>query len=402
MPKEGKLSEAEWNALVDEHVAELNKRRGTILVPPPPHILSESEYQMGINHRVVTEDLIRHFANAMGDPNPLWRDPAYARGTSWGGIIAPPTYEYCIANCDSAGVVPEGTFLLPGFNLFAGGNKHEYFGVIRPGDEFRIVDKYLGAEEKTVKDKAYRLFVDSGTRTYINQREEVIAVATGRRVMTGTPPGKISETQDQIYKNTKRHHFPKEELDIIHRHYDDELEGKGRRGKEVRYWEDVAEGEELQPVVKGPFDTSDACSGMILEYNYAFALKWLIMRKAIDSYPVDPVTGEYRYRRDWHFEDSLAQLMGVPYAFQIGKYSEMLLAHVVTNWMGDDGFVKVLDFQLRNINIMGNMNWLKGKVIRKYIENGEHLVDLEVRSETQDGAVIVRGTATVRLISRSD
>jgi acyl dehydratase len=399
--EEGKLSEAEWHALVDKHMIELNKRRGTIIIPPPPHVLSESEYQMGINHRVVTEDLIRHFADAVGDPNPLWRDPAYARGTRWGGIIAPPAFEYCIANCDSAGVGPEGTFLLPGFNLFAAGNKHEYFGVIRPGDEFRIVDKYLGAEEKTVKGKTYRLFLDSGQRTYINQREEVVAVATGRRVMTGTPPGKMDGTQNQLYKNVKRHHFTKQELDLIHRHYDDELKGKGRRGKEVRYWEDVVEGEELKPVAKGPFDITDACSAILVEYNYAFALKWAMMRKAIANYPVDPDTGEYRYRRDWHFQDSLAQAMGLPYAFQIGKYSEMLLAHVVSNWTGDDGFVKTLDFQLRHINIMGDMNWLKGRVVKKYIKDGEPLVELEIWSENQDGTIITRGTATVRLMSRS-
>jgi acyl dehydratase len=401
MVTEANLSETEWHRLVDEHVAELNKQRGTIVLPPPPHVLSESEYQFGINHRVVTEDLIRHFAYAMGDPNPLWRDPAYARGSRWGGIIAPPTFECCIANCDGAGVGPQGSFLLPGFNLFAAGNKHEYFQVIRPGDEFRIFDRYLGVEEKTVKGKAYRLFLDSGQRTYLNQREEVVAVATGRRVMTGTPPGKMDDTQNQLYKDIKRHHFTKEELDTIHRCYDDELAGKNRRGREVRYWEDVVEGEELPPVVKGPLDITDACSEMLLEYNYAFAIKWAIMRQAIHGYPVDPETGEHRYRRDWHLDDALARSTGVPYAFQIGKYSEMLLAHVVTNWMGDDGFVRMLDFQLRHINIIGDMNWLKGRVVKKYIQDSEPLVDLEIWSENQGGIIITKGAATVRLISKS-
>lgn len=84
------MSEAEWNKLVDEHVAELNKRKDAIIIPPPTHMLIESEYQQSQNHQFVTEDLIRHFAYAVGDPNPLWRDPAYARSTRWGGIIAPP------------------------------------------------------------------------------------------------------------------------------------------------------------------------------------------------------------------------------------------------------------------------------------------------------------------------
>jgi acyl dehydratase len=396
-----KLSEAEWQKMVDEHVAVLNKRKGSIIVPPPGHVLIDSEYQQSLNHRFVTEDLIRHFAYAVGDPNPLWRDPSYARGTRWGGIIAPPVFDCCIASSDGAGNGPMGSFLLPGFNLFAAGNRHEYFGVIRPGNEFRIVDRYLGVEEKAVKDKSYRLFLETGQRSYINQRDEVVVIATGRRIMTGTPPGRMNDTQNQLYQNIKRHHFTREELDAIHRNYDDELAGKNRRGQEVLYWEDVTVGEELKPLAKGPLDTSDAASAMLVEYGGAFAIKWNIMRGAIDSYPVDLATGEHRFRRDWHFEDSLAQLSGVPYAFQIGKYGEMILGHIVTNWMGDDGFVKVLDFQIRSINIMGNMNWLKGKVIKKYIDGDEPLVDLDIWAETQDGVIVTRGTATVRLISRA-
>jgi acyl dehydratase len=397
-----KLSEAEWNKLVDEHFAELNKRKGAVIIPPPTHVLIESEYQQSQNNKFVTEDLIRHFAYAVGDPNPLWRDPDYARGTRWGGIIAPPTFDFCIASSDGAGNAPGGSFLLPGFNLFAGGNKHEYFGVIRPGDEFRVVDKYLGVEEKEVKDKTYRLFLEMGKRSYINQRDEVVVIATARRIMTGTPPGKVADTQNELYKGIKRHHFSQEELDVIHRAYDDELAGKNRRGKDVLYWEDVAVGEELKPVVKGPLDTSDACSAMLVEYGGAFAIKWNIMRGAIDSYPIDPQTGEHRFRRDWHFEDSLAQISGVPYAFQIGKFSEMILSHVVTNWMGDDGFAKVLDFRIQRINIMGDMNWLKGRVVKKYVDKGEHLVDLDIWAENQDKRVVTRGIATVRLVSRSD
>lgn len=35
---------------------------------------------------------IRKFAEAIGDPNPLYRDEEYARKSRHGGIIAPPTF----------------------------------------------------------------------------------------------------------------------------------------------------------------------------------------------------------------------------------------------------------------------------------------------------------------------
>ena len=46
--------------------------------PQPPH------------HRVITTDTFRHVAEAYGDDNPLWCDPAYGATTRWGGPIAPP------------------------------------------------------------------------------------------------------------------------------------------------------------------------------------------------------------------------------------------------------------------------------------------------------------------------
>lgn len=35
---------------------------------------------------------IMMFARAVGDPNPIYSDPDYAKGTECGGIIAPPTF----------------------------------------------------------------------------------------------------------------------------------------------------------------------------------------------------------------------------------------------------------------------------------------------------------------------
>lgn len=45
---------------------------------------------------------------------------------------------------------------------------------------------------------------------------------------------------------------------------------------------------------------------------------------------------------------------------------------------------------------------MKSKVAKKYVEDGKHLVDLEVHAETQDGLIFMPATATVRLVSRTD
>ena len=49
------------------------------------------------------------------------------------------------------------------------------------------------------------------------------------------------------------------------------------------------------------------------------------------------------------------------------------LAHLITNWMGDDGFLKRLRAELRLFNVLGDTTWLKGKVTQKYIKDGEEV-----------------------------
>jgi acyl dehydratase len=43
----------------------------------------------------VEKGAIRRFADAIGDPNPLYRDEAYARSLGYAGIVAPPTFPTC-------------------------------------------------------------------------------------------------------------------------------------------------------------------------------------------------------------------------------------------------------------------------------------------------------------------
>ena len=394
------LSDSEWNTELDKLIAQFNEERGVTKLPPPVHVLMDNEYERGINNKLVTEDLIRHFADAIGDPSPMWRDRSYAGGTRWGGIIAPPLFESCISFGSSFG----GRLRVPGVARLAAGNKHDYFKPFRPGDEFRVYDKYLGFEEKRVEGKPYRMFIESVPRYFVNQREEIVAVATGRNIYMATPPGKRkAKREGGMYQDKKRHHFSDAELDAIHRDFDDQIAGVGRRGAEVRYWEDVVEGEEIRPVAKGIYDVCDACARTVVScYTYAFAIKWAAMRNHLSHHPQDPETGEHRFRRDWHYSDHAARIFGSPYANVGGIHNEMMLVHLVTDWMGDDGFVKSMDSQDRRMNFLGDATWVKGRVERKFVEDGERLVELNVWGENQDGVVHTISKVIVKLISKAD
>ena len=66
---------------------------------------------LGRLNEVATRDQIRHFANSIGDTNPLWRDPEYARSSKYGHIIAPPLF----LNAFYHAIIPlvPGTFAMP-------------------------------------------------------------------------------------------------------------------------------------------------------------------------------------------------------------------------------------------------------------------------------------------------
>lgn len=85
---------------------------------------------------------IRRFAEAIGDPNPLFNDEAAARDTRFGGMIAPPTF------CRSLGSgIPQIKLDLPGFRALDGGSEWEYFRPIRPGDRITVQSRIADIRE---------------------------------------------------------------------------------------------------------------------------------------------------------------------------------------------------------------------------------------------------------------
>jgi hypothetical protein len=392
----GTMTLDEWTQVIEEHLARDRMKINKMSAVPYEW---DAAYTFPVNELSVSEEFIRRFAQAIGNADPLFHDPAYGRTTLWGSMIAPPTFETIIA---WAGSFPEKADI-PGWNAFHGGTDHQCFKVIRPGDKFRVVNKYLGIEEKVVPGKPYRLFIPRNQRTYFNQHDEVVAIGVANEVVTAIPPG-LTDKAKKTYDGRERHHYTHDELDLIHRFYDDELEGKNRRGAEVRYWEDVQEGEELTPLIKGPLDVSDVVSYIgVGGYSMAFALKWKVLKKNLGRAHLDPETGEHHLAIDWHYLDSMARVMGLPYAHSTGRQNEGIMGHLLSNWMGDDGFVTRLTCEHRGIWFQGETVWLKGKVIRKYEDNEMHLVDIDAWSENMfSGLKCTIARATIKLISRTD
>ena len=68
--------------------------------------------------------------------------------------------------------------------------------------------------------------------------------------------------------------------------------------------------------------------------------------------------------------------------------------------MGDAGFLRKSYCKIRRHNPEGDMLFIKGKVARKYVEDGRHLVEIEQEGRNQDDELSVLGTGVVELPTR--
>jgi hypothetical protein len=110
--------------------------------------------------------------------------------------------------------------------------------------------------------------------------------------------------------------------------------------------------------------------------------------------------GGTEYTGIGHHRESVAKDVGVPGTYDYGPQRSAWMCSLVTNWMGDAGVLKRVRSEMRRFNIMGDTQFCKGKVLKKYIKDQAPLVDIEIDAENQRGEVTTLGMATVALPSR--
>ena len=134
------------------------------------------------------------------------------------------------------------------------------------------------------------------------------------------------------------------------------------------YWENVKEGTYLPPLVKKP------TTRQLVKYAGA--------------------SGDFH---EIHYDKDFAQNTGLSGVILHGALKNAFLGQLVTDWMGDQGFLKKLSCQYRGMDVPGDTLTCKGRVTRIYTDNGEHLVDCEIWLENGKGERTTKGSATIAL-----
>ncbi len=338
-----------------------------------------------------TRMAILKFADGIGDPNPLWHNENYARNTCYGTLVAPPSWIWSVF----AGV----QFGWRGLGGFHSGSTMEFYEPIIRNDKITAECIYKGFEGPKSSSFADKMVVDYYENNYLNQNNRQVGKIDWYVIRTERKKAR----EKGVYNAVQfPHPWTAEELEKIK----NEILAEEIRGPEVRYWEDVQIGDELKPVVKGPLGITDmlafisgggapiprlAAHGVQLR-AYQRHPAWAFLDKNTNS--LEPIFAV-------HYNRSAAEAMGLPFAYDVGTQRHCWQIHLLSNWMGDDGWLKKCTAEYRKFVFLSDVIWVKGKVTNKYFANdNEPCVDIETSAFNQRGQNIMPGTATIVLPSR--
>lgn len=141
--------------------------------------------------------------------------------------------------------------------------------------------------------------------------------------------------------------------------------------KKMLYFEEVKEGHEIPPLIIPNITRTQ------------------IVRYAGASGDFNPV----------HHDEIYAIRAGNDRVFAMGMLTAGFISRLVTNWVGDG---KLRKYKVRFVKQVwpGDTITCKGKITRKYSEEGENFIEADVLAENQQGAKVVVGTITAEVIRK--
>lgn len=376
--------------------------KGKLLAPSiGTDALAQAQALLGMPIRVeqwnheASWDAVRHYAWGLGDDNPLFCDPEYAAQSRWGTLIAPPTFFFGIWDA----VVAPG---LPDVQWFYSGIDAEFLRPIKRNDTIVASAEYVDAKAisgKTVSN----MLVQTGDVRYTNQHGELVT-----RVLSHTFRVARKSSDDGLkYAPRAKHEYTPDELEKIVNAQIHEY----RRGNEVLYWDDVTVGTVLPGTVRGPLNQQDMtayyCGAVGTSGYKSTKLRWKYRHWALNHPELLPNNYDKSYfgaavlPSIGHQDAKVAtEDLGMPGPYDNGPQRCGMIATCVTNWIGDNGWLRNYSVRLKLPVIFGDTTFTKARVTGKRQENGVGLIDLEVWAENQLGQVTATGTAVVELPCR--
>jgi acyl dehydratase len=340
-----------------------------------------------------TRDNIRHYAHGIGDDNPLWCNPAYAAKTRYGDVIALPSFLFACSRIISGYVGG-----LPGVHAMWAGADWHWHKTVRRNDALSTTAhlKELIEHETRFAGRAIQQIYHV---KFYNQTGDLLAEADSWCFRTDRDQAREEGCKYSDLKTKEAKLYTQEELGEIYRLYANEEV----RGARPRYFEDVSEGEKLPTMAKGPMTVTgfiafaQGWGGLYIRAN---KLAWKQMQRHA-GLGIANRFGIPDCPERVHWEDAFARLVGAPGAYDYGPERCSWLIHHLTNWMGDEGMLRRATSKIRRHNPEGDALFINGRVVRKFVEDGRHLVEIQQEARNQENELSVIGTGIVELPKRA-
>ena len=348
-----------------------------------------------IGHAISNEEATRiailKYADGIGDSNPLWIDEEYAARSPYGSIVAPPSWIFSVFSGIQYGFRGVGGFHSSSDILF-------YLPILR--NDTISPEMICTAIDGPQKSRfAEKTAIERNDNLYTNQRGDLVTKLTWEV----THFERVKARKKGKYRNIELPHpWKDEELAKI----EEEVLTDRRRGDETLFWNDVEVGQEVGPLVKGPVTMTD-------EIAFLVGGGAPIPRLAANS----TALRFYRRHPNWAFRDSMscglepiyavhynreaARAQGLPYQYDVGFQRHAWQIQLMTDWMGDRGWLKRSQCEFRKFVYFSDVIRIRGKVTEKFIdEDDESCVKIETSSINQRGEEVMPGVSIIALPSR--
>ena len=340
-----------------------------------------------------TRDNIRHYAHGIGDDNPLWCEPAYAAKTRFGDVIALPSFLFATSRIISGYVGG-----IPGVHAMWAGADWTWHKPV-PRNQAIGTEAWLKDLIEHDTKFAGRAIQQIYHVNFFNPAGDLVAEADSWCFRTDRDQAREQGTKYSEVRARPPRVYTDEDLERVYELY----AAEAIRGATPRYWQDVTVGDKLPTMAKGPMTVTgfiayaQGWGGLYIRAN---KLAW----RQAQHHPGLGIKNRFGIPdcpERVHWEPEFALMVGAPGAYDYGPERCSWLTHHLTNWMGDNGFLRSATCKIRRHNPEGDLLFIDGTVVRRFEEDGRHLVEIEQAAHNQDGELSVLGSGIVELPSRS-
>lgn len=322
------------------------------------------------NRFPISEEMAFDVADAIEDGNPLYRDADHAARSRFAGIVCPPlaTWKDIGPPIGYFGAGQESHFQVPlPFNSYGlnGGSDWQFLRPAYVGSWITRWFKILDIFEKQGRSGLLVFVVRQETQT--NHLGQIISLAKRVSIHRSLPDQGAAESPE-ANAETGLASVPLSppKADVI-------LAKPEPLAANQRYFEDIAIGDSLPPVVKGPMTTTHLVRWAAANGNYARI----------------------------HWDLPFAQLeQGLPNVVVNGSLKNQYLGQLLIDFAGEDGWFKRFYVQHRGMDFPGDVLTASGVVSAKREVDGFGLVDCTVELTNSRGHQTAAGQGTVILPKR--